>query len=129
MSMQPGVSITRDDADAFLAGVREVVAYRGDVTLVLRDNSTVMGYVYDSASLDSTDRARLRVMPDDGAPRVTIALADVDRIDVTGRDTAAGKSFETYIRRYAERLAAEHREAAPSTSPEPDSDPSACASS
>ncbi len=106
MTEDDGVSITQGSCVEPRGGqfdaecIRGIVAFRGDVTLRLTDDVAIEAYVYDVAALD-TPQARLRVLPADGSPRRTIELADIAAIEVSGRDTAAGRSFETWLRTWA----------------------------
>jgi hypothetical protein len=89
-----------DASDLAAAAVREVVVdYRGDVTIHGEDGP-VVGYVFDCVTGDAPV---LRVMPADGGAAVSVALADVATIEFTGRDTAEGKSFETWVKKYVEQ--------------------------
>ena len=80
--------------------------YRGDVTLTLKDEKKVEGYVYDRRVGKTLTESAVRVLPKDGSPRMTIPYADIARLEFSGRDTAAGKSFETWLKKYHERKAA-----------------------
>jgi len=105
-SAQPGLRLTADDAsDASDAsrlrdGVAAIIDYRGDVTIACTDGRSVIGYVF---ACSEDDDPELRVMPADGGAPLTVPLNDIATIEVTGRDTAAGKSFESWIKRYAEK--------------------------
>ncbi len=81
--------------------------YRGDVTLELADGSKVEGYVFDR----DAERAVLRILPADGSGRRTIAWRDLRALVFSGKDAAAGKSWEAWVRRYAEQKRAELRAA------------------
>ena len=78
--------------------------YRGDVTLTLADGRAVEGYLFDRQS-DPEGRLVVRLVLSEGGERVSIAARDIRRLAFTGRDTAAGKSWETWVRHYAQRLA------------------------
>src|SRR5947209_8177431 len=80
--------------------------YRGDVTLTLKDERKVEGYVYDRRVGKTLEDSAVRVLPKDGMPRMTIPYAQITRLEFSGRDTAAGKSFETWLKKYNERKAA-----------------------
>ena len=89
---------------------RELVAaldrafdYRGDVTLTLRDGRQVDGYIFDRRSGVGLQDSIIRMLPRDSDEKVTICYADIARIEFTGKDTAAGKSWETWLRKYAEK--------------------------
>ncbi|HEY4877892.1 MAG TPA: hypothetical protein VIH97_02090, partial [Candidatus Acidoferrales bacterium] len=48
----------------------------------------------------------IRVMPKDSAEKLSIAYSDIAALAFTGRDTAAGKSFAAWVKKYNERKAA-----------------------
>jgi len=77
--------------------------YRGDVTLTLKDGSKVEGYIFDRITGSSLSTSYIRVLPKDSSPRLKIAYADRAALAFTGRDTAAGKSWEAWVRKYWER--------------------------
>ena len=83
---------------------REVIEkafdYRGDVTLTLRDGSVVAGYLFDRRERDGV--AEVRVMTPDGE-RKTVPYTEVEKLAFTGRDPAAGKSWETWVKKYVEK--------------------------
>jgi hypothetical protein len=68
--------------------------YRGDVTLITASGDAHVGYLFDQSN------EHVRLDPADGSPRVRLAQADLATIRFSGRDTAAGKSFERWIDRY-----------------------------
>lgn len=78
--------------------------YRGDVTLTLRDGSKIEGYIFDRRN-DSPNLAEctLRLLPKDSNNKIAVPYTQIAQIAFTGRDTAAGKSFETWMRKYFER--------------------------
>lgn len=86
----------------------EAFDYRGDVTLTLVDGSVVECYVFDRRTGSTLADSFVRVMPTAGADKRTIAYDRIARLEFTGKDTAAGKSWENWVRRYVEkRLAGE----------------------
>lgn len=74
--------------------------YRGDVTLTLKDNSKVEGYVFDRVAGNSLANSFVRVMPKQANEKLKIAYADIAALAFTGKDTAAGKSWEAWVRKY-----------------------------
>jgi hypothetical protein len=79
--------------------------YRGDVTLTLKDNSKIEGYIFDRTSGATLGTSFVRVLPKDSNQRVKIAYADIAALAFTGRDTAAGKSWEAWVHKYWEKKA------------------------
>ena len=103
--MEQGATAGPDDRERLERFIRDAVDYRGDVTIV-RDGASdpIVGYLFECTGPDG----ELRILPTDGGDRITIRVDEVREITVSGRDTAAGKTFENWVRRYAEkRLAGE----------------------
>lgn len=96
------------------AEVREALEkafdYRGDVTVTRKDGSTIEGYLYDRRSEPTLEASLVRIIPTPktGVPveRVMVSYADIAAVQFSGRDTAAGKTFEAWIRKYWEKKAA-----------------------
>ncbi len=84
--------------------------YRGDITVTLKDGSAVEGYLYDRWTGKTLEDSVIRLMPTPkpGEPhvRVNIAYADVAGLKFSGRDTAAGKTFDAWVKKYWEKKAA-----------------------
>ena len=96
------------------AEVREALEkafdFRGDVTVTRKDGTTVEGYLYDRRGEPTLEASLVRIIPTPkaGVPveRVMISYADIAALQFTGRDTAAGKTFEAWIKKYWEQKAA-----------------------
>jgi hypothetical protein len=78
--------------------------YRGDVTITLRNGDVIEGYIFDRRS-DSPDldQCTVRVFPRAGEGKISVRYSDVARLEFSGRDSAAGRSFELWVRKYHER--------------------------
>jgi hypothetical protein len=74
--------------------------YRGDVTVTLKDNSRIEGYLFDRVTGPSLRNSFVRVLPKDSTQKLKIAYADIAALAFTGRDTAAGKSWEAWVGKY-----------------------------
>ena len=79
--------------------------YRGDVTLTTKDGKKIEGYIFDRVSGPTLVTSFVRVLPKDSNQRQKIAYADIAALAFTGRDPAAGKSWEAWVRKYWERKA------------------------
>lgn len=84
--------------------------YRGDVMLTLADGRTIEGYLFDRRR-DGAGTLLVRVMTPPHGIRVVVTARDIRQIAFTGRDTAAGRSWETWVRQYAQRLEQKRAEA------------------
>ncbi len=92
------------------AEVREALEkafdYRGDVTITRKDGSKVEGYLFDRRSGSSLSDSFVRIIPSKEQTKVNVAYADIAALAFTGRDTAAGKTFEAWVKKYWEKKAA-----------------------
>ena len=77
--------------------------YRGDVTLTCKNGTKVEGYIFDRVSGPSLASSFVRVLPSNSGQRLKIAYSDIAALAFTGRDTAAGKSWEAWVRKYWEK--------------------------
>ncbi len=79
--------------------------YRGDVTITLKDNSKIEGYLFDRTTGPSLSTSFVRILPKDSHQKLKIAYADIAALAFTGRDTAAGKSWEAWVGKYWQKKA------------------------
>ncbi len=92
------------------AEVREALEkafdYRGDITVTLKDGGRVEGYLFDRRTGRTLADSFVRIIPTDNQGKLNIAYADVAALDFSGRDTAAGKTFDAWVKKYWEKKAA-----------------------
>jgi len=92
------------------AEVREALEkafdYRGDITVTLKDGSKVEGYLFDRRQGPTLAQSFIRIIPMDNQGKVNVAFSDIAALAFTGRDTAAGKTFEAWVKKYWEKKAA-----------------------
>jgi hopanoid biosynthesis associated radical SAM protein HpnH len=86
--------------------IEKAFDYRGDVTVTTKGGEVVEGYVFDRSLASSADDGRLQMFRKHDGARISLGYAEVVRLEFTGRDTAEGKSFETWVKKYHERKAA-----------------------
>jgi hypothetical protein len=80
--------------------------YRGDVTITRKDGTKIDGYLFDRRSGFSLVDSFIRIIPANEKTKVNVAYADVAAIAFSGRDTAAGKTFEAWVAKYWAKKAA-----------------------
>jgi hypothetical protein len=86
--------------------------YRGDVTIMRKNGAKIEGYVFDRRKGPTLEQSFVRVMPKDTNEKLSIAYSDIAALAFTGRDTAAGKSWEAWVRKYWEKRAAGEKDIA-----------------
>jgi hypothetical protein len=79
--------------------------YRGDVTVTLKDGTKLEGYIFDRVAGDSLESSFVRILPKDSAQRLKVAYAQIAALEFTGRDAAAGKSWEAWVGKYWQKKA------------------------
>ncbi len=77
--------------------------YRGDVTITRKDGTKVEGYIFDRVSGTTLAASFARILPKDSNQRVKVVYSDIAALVFTGRDTAAGRSWEAWVRKYWEK--------------------------
>jgi hypothetical protein len=95
--------------DEIRAALEQAFDYRGDITITKRDGVKVEGYLFDRRTGKSLADSVARVLPEGTSDTVTIPYAEIAALAFTGRDTAAGKSWEAWVRKYYEKRAAGER--------------------
>ena len=92
--------------DDIRVALEKAFDYRGDVTLTLKSGGKVEGYIFDRVAGSSLGTSFVRLLPKASNERLKICYADISALAFTGRDTAAGKSWEAWIGKYWEKKAA-----------------------
>ncbi len=80
--------------------------YRGDVTLTHVDGRIINGYIFDRRTASTLENSNVRIIPAGERTKLTIAYSEIAALQFSGRDTAAGKSFEAWVKKYHEKKAA-----------------------
>jgi hypothetical protein len=96
--------------DEIRAAFEKAFDYRGDLTITLKNGEQIEGYIFDR----NQDGARLadctlRVLRKNRPEKLKIAYSEIAALAFTGKDTAAGKSFAAWIKKYEEKKAAGER--------------------
>ena len=92
--------------DEVRAALEKAFDFRGDITVTLKDGGKLEGYCFDRRPGATLADSVARFFPKDRDEKVTVRFADVAALAFTGKDTAAGKSFETWVKKYNEKKAA-----------------------
>jgi hypothetical protein len=82
------------------AALEQAFDYRGDVLITRKDGVSIEGYVFDRRGGSTLEDSVVRLLPKNGGGRVSVRYADIAAIAFTGRDMAAGNSWESWVRQY-----------------------------
>jgi hypothetical protein len=89
--------------DELREALEKAFDYRGDVTVTLKSGPKVEGYIFDRVAGKSLADSFVRLLPKESNQRVKIAYSQIAGLAFSGRDTAAGKSWEAWVKKYWEK--------------------------
>ena len=95
-----GIVVNREDAVRFDAALNWAVDYRGDVTLLISEGRELECYVFDRFN-DAEDELRCMVKGEED--RCVVPVDSIQELRFSGKDTAAGKTFDRWIERYVQQ--------------------------
>jgi hypothetical protein len=87
-------------------GLEKAFDYRGDVSVTRKDGTVIEGYLFDRNSGVTLHDSYIRIMPQNTTDRVKVGYSEVAGLAFTGRDTASGKSWDAWVKKYMEKKAA-----------------------
>jgi hypothetical protein len=89
-----------------LDALEKAFDYRGDVTITKKDGSTVEGYIFDRRIGATLAASQVRLLVPGTSQKASISYSEIAALAFSGRDTAAGKSFDAWVKKYWEKKAA-----------------------
>ena len=89
------------------AVIEKAFDYRGDVTITRKDKDStqITGYLFDRRIGSTLANSVVRLILASSSERPAIPYSEIAAIAFTGRDTAAGKSYEAWVKKYWEKRA------------------------
>ncbi len=93
-------------AEEISAALEKAFDYRGDITITLKSGEKIEGYIFDRRTGTSLSDSFVRLYPKSGDQKILISYADIAALAFSGRDTAAGKSWEAWMKKYNQKKAA-----------------------
>lgn len=85
-----------ESPESLAGAIEQAFDYRGDVTIVRRDGSEIVGYLYNRDA--EVAQPFVQVFPQQGGGELTVPYAEIRTVRFTGRDTAAGNSYAAWLR-------------------------------
>jgi hypothetical protein len=89
-----------------LDALEKAFDYRGDVTITCKDGSVIEGYIFDRKTGATLAQSWVRLFPKDSPEKRSIAYSDIAGLTFTGKDRAAGASWEAWVKKGNEKKAA-----------------------
>lgn len=88
------------------AALEKAFDYRGDVTITRKNGSKVEGYIFDRRNATTLAASLVRIIPSNSSQKLSIPYSEIAALAFSGRDMAAGKSWEAWLRHYWEKKSA-----------------------
>ena len=95
-----GLCLHRGEEDRFSAGLDWAIDYRGDVTLLMSDGTEIECYIFSRVT-GPGEELHCLVKGEDERRSIRVEL--IEELRFSGKDTAAGRSFDRWIERYVEK--------------------------
>ena len=87
------------------AALEKAFDYRGDVTITRKDGSKIEGYIFDRRTGSTLAESFVRLIPKGSGQKLNLPYSDIAALGF-GRDMAAGKQWENWLKTYMEKKAA-----------------------
>lgn len=88
------------------AALEQALDYRGDVTLTLKNGGRIEAFIFNRQTGATLADSRVDYFVAADTARHHVTYAEIDRLEFTGKDCAAGKHWEAWVKKYQERKAA-----------------------
>jgi hypothetical protein len=80
--------------------------YRGDVTLTLKNGERIEAYIFNCVSGPKLADSYLQYFTPASAEKRKVSYAEIAAVKFSGKDRAAGKHWEDWVKAYNEKKAA-----------------------
>jgi hypothetical protein len=80
--------------------------YRGDVTITTKSGEVIEAYIFNRSTGTTLEQSFVHYFTPKAVEKRKLSYADVARLEFTGKDRAAGKHWEDWVKAYNERKAA-----------------------
>jgi hypothetical protein len=80
--------------------------YRGDITLTLKNGERIEAFIFNCQTGPTLADSFLQYFTPSSNEKRKVSYADIARVEFTGKDRAAGKHWEDWVKAYNEKKAA-----------------------
>ncbi len=80
--------------------------YRGDVTLTLKSGERIEAYIFNRQTGSTLADSYVQYFTPKAPEKRKVSYAEIARLEFSGKDRAAGKHWEDWVKAYNERKAA-----------------------
>ena len=94
------------NAEELRQALEKAFDYRGDVTLTLKSGERFEAFIFNRETRPTLEDSYAEYYSPDALDKRRVSYAEIARLEFTGKDRAAGKQWEDWIKKYRERKAA-----------------------
>ena len=91
--------------DDLKAALEKAFDYRGDVTLTLKSGEIIEAYIFNRSTGATLADSFVHYFTPKAEDKRKVSYAEIARIEFTGKDRAAGKHWEDWVKAYNEKKA------------------------
>ena len=104
-SLEGAVFTFQSEADRVEA-IDKAFDYRGDVTLTLKSGERIGAFIFNRHSGATLADSYVQYYTPSAPEKRKVSYAEIARLEFSGKDRAAGKHWEDWVKAYNERKAA-----------------------
>ena len=92
--------------DELRAALEKAFDYRGDVTITLKSGEKIEAYIFNRVAGATLAESFVQYFSPKSNDKLKLSYAEIARLEFSGKDRAAGKHWEDWVKAYNERKAA-----------------------
>jgi hypothetical protein len=92
--------------DDLRAALEKAFDYRGDVTITTKSGERIEAYIFNRSTGSTLADSYVQYFSPRSQGKLKLSYSDIARLEFTGKDRAAGKHWEDWLKAYNERKAA-----------------------
>ena len=97
---------TLANEDDLRVALEKAFDYRGDVTLTLKSGEKFEAYIFNRQTGATLADSYVQYFTPSAPEKRKVSYADIARLEFSGKDRAAGKHWEDWVKKYNEKKAA-----------------------
>jgi len=92
--------------DELRSALERAFNYRGDIAMTLKSGERIEGYIFNRHTGATLADSWVQYFAPNSSEKRKLSYAEIARMEFTGKDRAAGKHWEDWVKAYNERKAA-----------------------
>ena len=94
------------DEDDLRLALGKALDYRGDVTLTLKNGERIEAYIFNCQTGPTLADSYVQYFSPSATDKRKVSYAEIARVEFSGKDRAAGKHWEDWVKAYNAKKAA-----------------------